>query len=166
MGNKAVFFDRDGTINSNKEHYYVYRLEDFEFNPGVVNGIRRLNEAGFLVIVVTNQGGVARGMYEARHVETLHAYMRVELRKQGARVDKVYYCPHHESVAPCHCRKPSPYMLVQAIERFDIDPARSFMIGDSQRDMEAARAAGVEGILVPSNSDITPAIDRVLGTGR
>ncbi|MDR0766766.1 MAG: D-glycero-beta-D-manno-heptose 1,7-bisphosphate 7-phosphatase [Odoribacteraceae bacterium] len=163
--NRAVFLDRDGTINSNKDHYYVYRPADFEFNPGVVDGIRRLNEAGYLVIVVTNQGGVARGIYGTRDVEALHAYMREELGKRGARVDAIYYCPHHESVAPCRCRKPSPYMIEQAIERFDIDPALSCMIGDSPRDMEAARAAGVTGILVQKNSDITPVIDRVLGEG-
>lgn len=162
MKNKAVFLDRDGTINSNEEHYYVYLPSQFRFNTGVVDGIRRLNEANYLVIVITNQGGVAKGLYDARQVDELHAYMCRELQKAGARVDAIYCCPHHESVSPCACRKPSPGMILQAIEHFDIDPARSCMIGDSPRDVEAARAAGVAAILLPSNSDITPAIDQLL----
>ncbi|MDR2131083.1 MAG: HAD family hydrolase [Odoribacteraceae bacterium] len=163
MKNKAVFFDRDGTINSTEGRYYVYRLDDLQFNPGVIDGIRRLNEAGYLVVVITNQGGIAKGIYEKRHVETFHGYMRFELRKHGARIDKIYYCPHHESVAPCCCRKPSPYLIELAMRQLDIDPAVSYMIGDSQSDMEAARAAGVTGIRIRPNSDLTPAIDRVLG---
>ncbi|MDR0544875.1 MAG: D-glycero-beta-D-manno-heptose 1,7-bisphosphate 7-phosphatase [Odoribacteraceae bacterium] len=166
MKNKAVFLDRDGTINSNEDHYYVYLPEHFRFNDGVVDGVRRLNEAGYLVIVITNQGGVARGIYNARQVEELHAYMCRELEKAGARVDAIYYCPHHGDVAPCACRKPAPGMILQAIERFNIDPARSCMIGDSPRDVEAAAAAGVAAILLPSNSDITPAIDQLLSNKR
>ena len=113
--NKAIFLDRDGTINSDEGHYYIYKVEDFVFNPGVIDGIRRLNEAGYLIIVVTNQGGVAKGEYTIEDVENLHVYMCKELEKHGAHVDKIYYCPHHSSIAPCKCRKPSPYMIEQAI---------------------------------------------------
>ncbi len=119
--NKAIFLDRDGTINSDEGHYYIYKVEDFVFNPGVIDGIRRLNEAGYLIIVVTNQGGVAKGEYTIEDVENLHVYMCKELEKHGAHVDKIYYCPHHSSIDPCKCRKPSPYMIEQAIREFNID---------------------------------------------
>ena len=133
------------------------------FNPGVIDGIRRLNEAGYLIIVVTNQGGVAKGEYSLEDVEALHAYMCAELEKHGARIDKIYYCPHHDSVAPCPCRKPSPYMIEQAIREYGIDKSASLLIGDGSRDIEAAEAAGIRGIKIKKNSDITPVIDSILG---
>ena len=160
--NKAIFLDRDGTINSDEGHYYIYRIEDFVFNPGVIDGIRRLNEAGYLIIVVTNQGGVAKGDYTTEDVENLHAYMCAELEKHGAHIDKIYYCPHHSSIAPCECRKPSPYMIEQAIREFDIDKSATLLIGDGGRDIEAAEAAGIRGIKIPKNSDLTPVIDTIL----
>lgn len=133
------------------------------FNPGVIDGIRRLNEAGYLIIVVTNQGGVAKGEYSIEDVEALHAYMCAELEKHGARIDKIYYCPHHDSVAPCPCRKPSPYMIEQAIREYGIDKSASLLIGDGSRDIEAAEAAGIRGIKIKKNSDITPVINSILG---
>ena len=160
---RAIFFDRDGTINSDEGHYDIYRKEDIVFNPRVIDGIRRLNEAGYLIIVVTNQGGVAKGEYSLEDVEALHAYMCAELEKHGARIDKIYYCPHHDSVAPCPCRKPSPYMIEQAIREYGIDKSASLLIGDGSRDIEAAEAAGIRGIKIKKNSDITPVIDSILG---
>jgi D-glycero-D-manno-heptose 1,7-bisphosphate phosphatase len=140
----------------------VSRPEDFRFNPGVVEGIRRLNEAGFLVFVVTNQGGIAKGLYSEEEVVALHDFMQEELRKGGAHVDRVYFCPHHESVAPCRCRKPSPYFVELAAREFDVDLSSSFFIGDTERDMATAAAAGVTGIRVVANGDLTRAVDRVL----
>ncbi|MBC5620615.1 HAD family hydrolase [Butyricimonas hominis] len=159
---RAIFLDRDGTINSDEGHYYIYKKEDFVFNPGVIDGIRRLNEAGYLVIVVTNQGGVAKGEYTIEDVEAVHAYMCAELKKHGARIDKIYYCHHHDSVAPCSCRKPAPGMIEQAIREFDIDKSASLLIGDGGRDIEAAEAAGIRGIKIKKNSDLTPVIDHIL----
>lgn len=159
---RAIFFDRDGTINSDEGHYYIYKREDFQFNPGVIDGIRRLNKAGYLIIVITNQGGVAKGEYTIEDVDTLHAYMCAELEKQGAHVDKIYYCPHHDSISSCPCRKPSPYMIEKAIEEFDIDKSTSLLIGDGSRDIEAAQAAGIQGIKIKKNSDITPIINKIL----
>lgn len=163
MVNKAVFFDRDGTINSDEGHYYIFRKEDFVFNPGVFEGMKRLADAGYLLIVVTNQGGVAKGLYTEADVETVNGYMSNMLLEHGIEIRKTYYCPHHDSVAPCSCRKPQPGMLVKAIQEFNISAENSFMIGDSCRDIEAAYAAGVTGIKIKKNSDITSAVDRILG---
>ena len=142
---RAVFVDRDGTINVEKE--YLYRADDFEFIPGAPQALRLLNEAGFLVVVVTNQSGVARGYYSEQDVGILHRHIETELAKAGARVDGWYYCPHHPSgrgsySLPCQCRKPLPGMLLEAAQRHNIDLAESVMIGDKLADVEAGIAAG------------------------
>ena len=159
---KAVFFDRDGTINSDEGHYYVYKPEDFVFNPGVIAGMKRLQDAGYLLFVVTNQGGIAKGIYTHQDVEAVHRKMRTELEKQGVFITRIYYCPHHEAIAPCDCRKPSPLMVNQAIEAYRIDRQRSWFIGDSTRDVECAQAAGIRPVRIHKNQDITPVIDRIL----
>jgi D-glycero-D-manno-heptose 1,7-bisphosphate phosphatase len=148
---RAVFIDRDGTINEERE--YLYRTDDFAFIPGAPQAIRRLNEAGYLVIIVTNQSGVARGYYTEEDVHLLHRHVAAQLEQSGARVDAWYYCPHHPSgrgsyALPCRCRKPLPGMLLEAAGRFDIDLEASVMIGDKLVDVQAGRAAGCRPILV------------------
>ena len=150
---RAVFLDRDGTINIEKE--YLYQIQDFEFVPGAPEAIRILNQAGLLVVVVTNQSGVARGYYREDDVEILHRHINAELKKIGAHVDAWFYCPHHPSgrgsyALPCRCRKPLPGMLSEAAARHGIDLDNSIMIGDKRADMEAGRAAGCRTILVRS----------------
>jgi D-glycero-D-manno-heptose 1,7-bisphosphate phosphatase len=149
---RAVFLDRDGTINVEKD--YLWRVEDFEFIPGAPEAIRRLREAGYLVIVVTNQSGVARGYYTLADVEVLHRHLRQELKKSGAAVDGFYVCPHHptegvgEFRRDCGCRKGRPGMLLQAATEHGIDLADSYMIGDKEADVEAAERAGCTPLLV------------------
>ena len=147
----AVFLDRDGTINVEKD--YLYRIEEFEFTPGAVEAIKLLNQAGYLVVVVTNQSGVARGYYAEADVETLHSHIDQLLALQGARVDAWYYCPHHAQGKPpynqeCNCRKPLPGMLLQAAADHAIDLTRSWMVGDKTADIEAGQAAGCKPVLV------------------
>jgi D-glycero-D-manno-heptose 1,7-bisphosphate phosphatase len=148
---RAVFIDRDGTINEEKE--YLYRTDDFSFIDSAPQAIRLLNEAGFLVIVVSNQSGVARGYYTEEDVHLLHRHIASQLELQGARVDAWYYCPHHPDgrgsyALPCRCRKPLPGMLLEAARRYDIDLESSIMIGDKLVDVEAGTAAGCRSILV------------------
>lgn len=150
---RAVFLDRDGTINLERD--YLYRIEDFEFVPGAPEAIRLLNDAGILVVVVTNQSGVARGYYTEDDVEILHRHIARELEVFGARVDAWQYCPHHPAgkgsySLPCRCRKPLPGMLLDAAGRLAIDLESSVMIGDKRADIEAAIAAGCRPILVRS----------------
>ena len=149
----AVFLDRDGTINIEKD--YLYRIEDLEFVPGAEEAIRRLNDAGFFVAVVTNQSGVARGYYTEEDVRILHRHMAEELSRAGARVDAWVFCPHHPSgkgsyAFSCDCRKPMPGMLLDVAKRFEIDLEKSVMIGDKRADIDAAIAAGCRPILVRS----------------
>lgn len=144
---RVAFLDRDGVINC--DHGYVYRREDFEFLPGAIDGMRRLVHAGFALIVVTNQSGIARGYYDNADFEALTAWMRDQLAQAGAPVLSVYHCPHHpEGVVPgldrvCSCRKPAPGMLLSARDEHCIDMGRSILIGDKESDIIAGKAAGV-----------------------
>lgn len=146
----AVFFDRDGVLNH--DHGYVHRPEDFHWMDGAVEAIKRLNDQGRLVIVVTNQAGVARGYYDEAKVAGLHGWMQAELMAHGAHVDAFYHCPHHpDGVVPelaiaCVCRKPEPGMLLAALREWPIDQSRSILIGDKDSDIEAAGRAGVKGL--------------------
>lgn len=148
----AVFLDRDGTINEEKD--YLHRIEDFAFISGAPEAIRRLKEAGFLVIVVTNQSGVGRGYFSREDVDRLHQHLQRELAKIGTTVDAFYLCPHHpekgrgEFKVDCDCRKGKPGMLLQAAVEYGIDLSASWMIGDKRADLEAGRAAGCRSLLV------------------
>lgn len=147
MANKAVFLDRDGTINVDKG--YVHSIAEWEWIPGAIDAIAMLKKAGFLVIVVTNQAGIARGYYTDKEVNELHAWINQELEKHDARIDGFYYCPHHPEFGnDCDCRKPKPGMLHQAKQDFDIDFNRSWLIGDKAGDIQAGQSAGVKSIMV------------------
>jgi D-glycero-D-manno-heptose 1,7-bisphosphate phosphatase len=148
----AVFFDRDGVLNHDVG--YTHRVEDLKWIPGAIETIRRCNDHGALVVVVTNQAGIARGLYTPADVERFHAAMAADLARNAAHIDAFYMCPHHPLAAidayrhPDHPdRKPNPGMILKAIAQWPIDSARSVLIGDQQSDMEAARRAGVHGIL-------------------
>lgn len=145
----AAFLDRDGVVNADKG--YVHLVEDFEWMPGVLDAISYLNERGFIVAVVTNQSGIGRGLYGEAEFMFLTLWMLREAEKLGARIDVVYYCPHHpDSVDPeyhavCPARKPGPGMLVRADEEFAIDKSRSFLLGNRDSDIGAADAFGIKG---------------------
>lgn len=149
----VIFLDRDGTIN--EEVNYLHRPEDFVFLPGAAKAIQLLKEAGYRVVVVTNQAGVARGYYSEADVERLHEYVNERLQKEyQTEIDAFYYCPHHpehgigDYKIACHCRKPETGMLEQAQEKFAIDKAKSWMIGDKLLDVEAGKRFGVNTALV------------------
>lgn len=148
----AVFTDRDGTLNIEKS--YLYKPDNFEFIPGVPEAIKKLNSAGYYVVVVTNQSGIARGYYTEANVEALHVYINELLEKIGARIDMFLYCPHHpEATKPayrteCGCRKPQTGMFREAAKALPIDPARSWMVGDKESDIEFGRRTGLETVLV------------------
>ncbi|MGA3199235.1 MAG: HAD family hydrolase [Halobacteriota archaeon] len=139
---RAVFLDRDGVINQKApEGQYVTRWEDFEFLPGVVEGITLLNRASYYVIVVTNQRCIAKGLMTTAELEEMHQRMSAFLARAGATIDAIYYCPH-EAEKFCNCRKPTPGMLLDAASSRGIDLPASWMIGDSDIDVEAGKNAG------------------------
>ena len=162
MGVKAIFLDRDGVINDGTL-YYTYRKEDFKFNRGIFTGLQMLRDAGFIFIVITNQAGVAKGIYTEKDVESLHTYMCDELRKRGIEIAAVYYCPHYPEISgPCECRKPGTKMIDDAVAQFDIDRSASFLIGDGERDIEAAHRAGITGIKIGKNESIVPYCRKII----
>jgi D-glycero-D-manno-heptose 1,7-bisphosphate phosphatase len=149
---RAVFLDRDGTLNVEVD--FVRTPEELHVIAGAAAAVRKLNESGLRTFVISNQSGVARGFLSEADLVPIHAKLKDELQREGARIDRIYYCPHHptEGIAPlnieCECRKPKPGMLVQAEREFDIDLQRSFLIGDSVVDMQAGNTVGATTILV------------------
>ncbi|MEJ2092693.1 MAG: HAD family hydrolase [Syntrophobacterales bacterium] len=145
MSHPAVFLDRDGTIN--EEMGYINHLRRFRLLPKVVTAIRCLNEAGFKVVIITNQSGAARGYFTASLVKEVHEHLKMLLAGGGAHVDGIYACLHSPEDA-CACRKPQPTLIHQAARDLDLDLTRSYAVGDRYRDVETAANAGIKGILV------------------
>lgn len=149
---QVVFLDRDGTLN--QEVHYLHKPEDLKLIPGVPEALGLLKESGYRLVVVTNQAGVARGYYTEEDVRNLHLYMNQVLERDGASIDAFYYCPHHPEYGvgayrqACHCRKPDTGMFEMAGKRFEVDKARSFMVGDKLLDVEAGKNYGLTSILV------------------
>ncbi len=160
--NKAVFLDRDGVINDNRGHHYITDPGELIFNRGIFEALNRLQGAGYLLIIISNQGCVSRGICTPRDVEYLHREMLQILSSRGIQITEIYYCPHHPDHESCLCRKPSGLMIEKALARFRIDPSSSVMIGDRPGDIQAARSAGVPGILMESNTDLRPLISQFL----
>ena len=143
---RAFFLDRDGVINRNAaEGDYILRWEDVEILPDVSEAIAIINRAGFDTVIVTNQRCVAKGLVSEADLESMHARMRQELARTGATIDAIYYCPH-EAEPPCRCRKPKIGMLLDAARDRGIDLSASWMVGDSQKDIEAGADAGCSTI--------------------
>ncbi|OQY41880.1 MAG: D-glycero-beta-D-manno-heptose-1,7-bisphosphate 7-phosphatase [Fusobacteriia bacterium 4572_74] len=149
---KCIFLDRDGNINVEKD--YLHKVEEFEFIDGAREAIKIFNDLDYLVVVVTNQSGVARGYYNEKSVKTLHDYLQKEVEKIGGHIDGFYYCPHHpekgigEYKLDCNCRKPEPGMFLKAQKDLDIDLSSSIMVGDKISDVKAGKNLGMRSILV------------------
>lgn len=139
LRNRAIFIDRDDTIN--KDVPYCSKPEDFVLLPGVGPGIRLLREAGFKIVVVTNQSGIARGYFTHEILKSIHAKMRADLGAHNAFIDAILYCPHHPD-ENCDCRKPMPKMIFDAALELNIDISQSYIIGDSDKDLEMGQNAG------------------------
>lgn len=153
---KAVFFDRDGTLNV--DIHYLHRPEDFVWIEGAKEAIKYVNDKDYLAILVTNQSGVARGYYPEEDVKNVYDWMNAELAKIGAHLDALFYCPHHPQgniplyTKTCSCRKPETGMVDEACRQFQIDRSQSFFVGDSDGDMECAKRANLTGIRYTSGS--------------
>lgn len=155
--NKAVFLDRDGVINRERNDY-TFRIEEFEILPDVFEALKLLQKAGYLLVIISNQSGIGRGLFTIEDTEKMHAYMLEKFKKQGIRIEEIYYCVHHPETGSCLCRKPESLHVEKALARFNINPALSYFIGDKERDTEAGEKAGVKGILIESNSSLMSAI--------
>lgn len=158
--NKAVLLDRDGVINRERGEY-TYRISDLEINPGVVEALRIFQDKGYKLIVITNQGGIAKGLYSKEEMEMLNRYLTHTLAKEGIELLDIFYCPHHPSYGNCICRKPDSQLLEKAIARYGLDAGRSYFIGDTERDIQAGAKAGVRTIRTESNSNLLTIVNLV-----
>lgn len=158
--NKAIFLDRDGTLNV--DHGYVHQIDDFHFIDGTIQTLRQLKQMGYLLVVVTNQSGIARGYFSEQQFLQLTEWMDWSLAEQGVDLDGIYYCPHHpkgqgEYQKTCDCRKPRAGMLMEAIKALKIDPRLSIMVGDKLEDLQAGINAGIPtNILVKTGKPLSP----------
>lgn len=154
MNAPAIFLDRDGVINRDRQ--FVYRIEDFQFIEGVVDAVREMANRGFKVVVVTNQSGIGRGYYTQQDFDVLNEWMLATLRRQGVSVSGVYHCPHSPDAA-CECRKPKPGMILQAARELNLCLKDSWMVGDKPSDIAAAHSAGISNtVLVRSGKPVDP----------
>ncbi|MEK7107333.1 MAG: HAD-IIIA family hydrolase [Patescibacteria group bacterium] len=151
---KAVFLDRDGTINVLTPGKYILHTRDIRLLPGVTKAIRKLNQLGYLVIIITNQGTIGRGVLTEKKLDEIHAIIIRRLARKGAKIDAIYHCPHHpRAILPghairCKCRKPNIGMILKALRHFNIDKKKSFLIGDATSDILAGKRARIKTILV------------------
>jgi D-glycero-D-manno-heptose 1,7-bisphosphate phosphatase len=151
LGRPAAFLDRDGTVIIDKVH--LTDASNVELLPGAAEAVRRLNEAGFFVVIVSNQSVIARGMATREQVDGAMERLQELLGEQGAHIDAFYYCPHHEDfTGPCDCRKPKPGMLFDATIEHDLDLERSYMVGDWWSDVGAGQAAGLPSVLITGST--------------
>ena len=158
--NKAVFLDRDGVLNKELGDY-VCRLEDFEVLDNF-NALKTLQDRGYLLIVATNQGGLAKGWYTEDELAKMHQHLRTTYKAYGVEFTDILYCPHHPNfTGECDCRKPKPGLLLQGIAKYNIDPALSYFIGDRERDIIAGTTAGVKGILIESDQPSSTVLDMI-----
>lgn len=151
--NKAIFLDRDGIINVEIGDY-IKCFEDFTIIEKLGESLKILKEKGYIFVVITNQGGLAKKLYDVQELDKMHEFLVQEMLKYEVYFEEIYYCPHHPDYnGKCLCRKPGSLLVEKAIARFNIDASKSFFIGDKQRDIDAGNAVGVKGILVESNPD-------------
>ena len=158
---KALFLDRDGVVNVEKN--YLYKIDDFELMEGILDVCRHYEAKGYLIIIVTNQSGISRGYYTQEDFNRLSEWMIEHFKSLGITISRIYHCPHHESIdGQCDCRKPEPGMFLEAQRDFDLDMASSVMIGDNERDIQAAIRAGVATNILLSTQESESAANRIV----
>ncbi len=158
---KAIFLDRDGVINNPSSNYYVFRTSQFLLNPTVIQRLIEYQQAGYLLIIISNQGGISKGLYSKLETDFVHQKMLETFEQHSILISEIYYCPHHDSIENCLCRKPQPLMLQKALARFNISAQKSILIGDSIRDIEAAKNANITGFLIKKNAPL-PNLPQIL----
>ena len=158
---KAIFLDRDGVINHDPGDY-TRNIDEFTILPTFLESLKILKERGFVFILITNQGGIAKGIYGHKEVEEIHKYLRKVCEENGTPILDIYYSPYHEVTGLSLNRKPGSIMIERACARYGINPKKSWMVGDKQRDLDCASVVGVPGILINSNDDLIDYVDKMI----
>jgi len=158
---KAIFLDRDGVLLNDAGRYYIYKTDDIIINNGVIDALKRITNLGFLLVVISNQGGIAKQIYTKEDVEKIHSELKRQFKIEGIDIKEYYYCPHHSDVEKCLCRKPEPLLIEKALARFNIDPNKSFMIGDNKRDIDAGKKVGLSCIKIKPNKNLLDVLPHI-----
>lgn len=155
---KAIFLDRDGVLIDNQKHYYIWKSDQMKFVDGVFKNLQLLQDNGFQLFIVSNQGGISRGLYSKEDILKLHVEMIQTFRNNNIAITDILFCPHHSDNEKCLCRKPEPLMIEKLIAKYGITRSESVMIGDSDPDMQAAAGAGIRGVKIMANQNMLPYI--------
>lgn len=158
--NKALFLDRDGVINRERGEY-TFKVDDFEILPSVISTLKKAQGLGYLIIIITNQGGIAKKLYTHKDVALVHDFLNNEFHKENVSITDIFYSPHHPDYSKSLDRKPGSLMFEKALAIHKIDASKSFMIGDSERDIVASEKVGVTGFLIEPNSSIYFILDHL-----
>lgn len=160
---KAIILDRDGVITNNSKYYYIWEKNQLQFIDGVFRNLKQLSEIGFKLFIVSNQGGISKGLYTKDDILKFHEDIKLAFAEQQVEITDVLFCPHHPEIEKCFCRKPESLMLEKLISRYDLNRTETYFIGDSDSDIIAAKKAGIQGIKIQANQNMYPYIQHLNG---
>lgn len=155
---KAIFLDRDGVLVNNSKHYYIWKTDQLVLIDGAVENLKMLSNKGFQLFIVSNQGGISRGLYSKDDIEKLHTELIETFRRNQIEISEIAFCPHHPEIEKCLCRKPDSLMVEKLVAKYKLSKSNSYLIGDSRSDMDAAQKAGIQGIQIVPNQNMFPYI--------
>jgi D-glycero-D-manno-heptose 1,7-bisphosphate phosphatase len=156
MSKKAIFLDRDGVLVDNSQHYYIWKSDQLTLVDGAIENLKILTQKGFQLFIVSNQGGISRGLYSKDDILKLHAELIQTFRANNIEIAEIVFCPHYPEVEKCLCRKPDSLMIEKLVAKYKIHKTDSYLIGDSLSDIEAAEKAGIQGIQIIPNQNMFP----------
>jgi D-glycero-D-manno-heptose 1,7-bisphosphate phosphatase len=162
MSGKAIFLDRDGVLIDNSEHYYIWSDEQLRFVEGVFDNLKYLIQKDYLLFIVSNQGGISKGMYSKEDILNLHAILLETFRSRNIEIADIVFCPHRPEIEKCMCRKPDSVMIEKLLAKYKLNPEKSWFIGDSGSDINAAMKAGIQSIRIPANCNMYPFISKLI----
>jgi D-glycero-D-manno-heptose 1,7-bisphosphate phosphatase len=162
MNQKAIFLDRDGVLIKNDTQYYIWKLEQMEFVDGVFDNLRLLAQHGYQLFIVSNQGGISKGIYKTADILKLHDELNLKFKNEGIAIKDIVFCPHHPEIEKCMCRKPDSLMIDKLIAKYKLSNTDSYFVGDTESDLKAARKAGIHGIKIIANQTMYPFISILL----
>jgi len=162
MKQKAIFLDRDGVLIKNDSQYYIWKLEQMEFVDGIFDNLRLLDQQGYQLFIVSNQGGISKRIYKTEDTLKLHQELKQRFKNEGILIQEIVFCPHHPEVEKCMCRKPESLMIDKLISKYKVAKKNSFFVGDHETDMIAGMKAGIQGIKINPNQNMYPFISFLL----
>lgn len=163
MSTKAIFLDRDGVLIDNSDHYYIWKEVQLKFIDGVFDNLKQLLLKGYQLFIVSNQGGISKGIYSKEDIFKLHKQLLQNLTNHQIEITEIVFCPHHPEIEKCICRKPDSVLIEKLLAKYKLDREESFFIGDSQSDHHAALKAGIQSIQIQSNCNMLPYISKLIG---